>query len=728
MKTQYLLIFLLLAIELSAQDAPIKWKEIAMEDLQMTDFEADTSAPAIILCDYGQRYFDTNPNGRNLFLFNERHIRIKILKPEGLKYAAVRIPYKDMTCEDFPGENSIIIKGMTYHLNKKGEVVATKLKQKNIKKTDSTGCFKIATFTLPNVEPGSVIEYKYSIPTLDLVSPGRWYFQNEIPTLYSEFRMRVPTQFSYMFSPQNFQNFDINEEKYFNQAIHLPQGFNPYYQYYRRSRPPFNLSGKEIRLAKFGVEKNQHQAFTNNPKEYLEFINIHLVRATRDNVDYLWDYLTHALIITTKEDYDLYDPKQRKLITYPASYIHYDLPDWGKFNQKLIKSDRFGLALIKHWDHEQILNNIIKDSENPEQKLVSIYDHLRNSMNWNGKYSVYVNPVFNHSISKFITKITKKLPNEKTLRKPFEKGEGTSSEINFILIYLLNKAGIETHPVLINTKDYSRIDTLIPDVKQFNHVIALANLNGKRIFLDATDSIRPYTIVDKNHLSPLGFLVKKDAYEWLSVQNTETTESVLTEKMTIEKDLSYTSSISLKEYGYFALDHRKEILTHGRDSFALRLDDNYSGSDKPEKMDILNVEKDLLPLEFEIKKSGKLKGTESMILVKPNFRALYSPSDFKDVLRKYPVDFGYPFKQSYILEIDIPEGYTAELPKKEIYETYGGNAGYQYEAKISDQKIQLRVNLEFKIAEFPAHEYTNLVELFRSLKEKMEEEISIDRL
>ena len=108
--------------------------------------------------------------------------------------------------------------------------------------------------------------------------------------------------------------------------------------------------------------------------------------------------------------------------------------------QNLLKSDRFGLALIKHWNYEQILQDIIKDKEAPEQKMVAIYDYIRKNMKWNGEYTLFVDPVFNNTLTKLYTRITKKMGNEKSLRKPFEEGKGSSSEINFLLIYFLNKA------------------------------------------------------------------------------------------------------------------------------------------------------------------------------------------------------------------------------------------------------------------------------------------------
>ena len=62
----------------SAQKTPIKFGKIDMSDLQMEVYNLDTSAAAVVLCDYG--HFDSK-----IFKF-QRIIRIKILKKEGLDF------------------------------------------------------------------------------------------------------------------------------------------------------------------------------------------------------------------------------------------------------------------------------------------------------------------------------------------------------------------------------------------------------------------------------------------------------------------------------------------------------------------------------------------------------------------------------------------------------------------------------------------------------------------
>jgi len=111
--------FLILAIScvmagmVHAQKAPVKFGNIDIRDLEMTTYHNDTTAPAVILCDYG--YFDA----RNIMF--TRIIRIKILKKEGYNWAN-RV---------FSTSSKSDIKGVTFNLVD-GKIVETKLQSKSI--------------------------------------------------------------------------------------------------------------------------------------------------------------------------------------------------------------------------------------------------------------------------------------------------------------------------------------------------------------------------------------------------------------------------------------------------------------------------------------------------------------------------------------------------------------------------------------------------------------------
>jgi hypothetical protein len=149
-----------------AKDKKVKYGKVSLADLQMTSYEPDTSAVAVVLYEKGE-YDGTN----HQFYF---HRRLKILKKEGLGFANY----------EFNTGAKGFIKGITFNLED-GKIIETKLDKLNIyeeKIWDYNFEYNVA---MPNVKVGSVldIEVKYD------GFPPVWYFQRSIPVVLSELEL-----------------------------------------------------------------------------------------------------------------------------------------------------------------------------------------------------------------------------------------------------------------------------------------------------------------------------------------------------------------------------------------------------------------------------------------------------------------------------------------------------------------------------------------------------------
>ncbi len=76
---------------INAQKAPIKWDKIPKADLEMTAYDLDPEAEAVVLCDYGNLEFDMSFEEAKHVL--KRHKRIKILKETGFDQGTIAIPF-----------------------------------------------------------------------------------------------------------------------------------------------------------------------------------------------------------------------------------------------------------------------------------------------------------------------------------------------------------------------------------------------------------------------------------------------------------------------------------------------------------------------------------------------------------------------------------------------------------------------------------------------------------
>jgi len=174
---KHLLILILLVGFLgiaNAEKAPIKFGDISKADLLNNVYAPDTSAPAVVLCDYG--YFTDNS-----FQF-VRTLRIKILKKEGYP----------MANQSFSIDSKANIRGITYNLEN-NEIVETKLKNESIFKTRITEDIYEMRVAMPNVKVGSIIDIQFMYEGI----PNEWDFQQEIPVVRSELVIEPSIYLSY---------------------------------------------------------------------------------------------------------------------------------------------------------------------------------------------------------------------------------------------------------------------------------------------------------------------------------------------------------------------------------------------------------------------------------------------------------------------------------------------------------------------------------------------------
>jgi uncharacterized protein DUF3857 len=158
--------------------AGIGFQQIPPDELKMTAEPQAPGAPAIIL----YRQIDRDDTGRDSH--QDDYIRIKILTEEGRKYADVEIPF-------FKGDENINgIKARTIRpdgtvVNFDGKIFdKTILKAKGLK-------YLAKTFTLPDVEVGSIIEYYYTHSySEDRLFDSHWILSQELFTKSARFSLK----------------------------------------------------------------------------------------------------------------------------------------------------------------------------------------------------------------------------------------------------------------------------------------------------------------------------------------------------------------------------------------------------------------------------------------------------------------------------------------------------------------------------------------------------------
>jgi hypothetical protein len=200
--------------------------------------------------------------------------------------------------------------------------------------------------------------------------------------------------------------------------------------------------------------------------------------------------------MTATDDYNAKSRREWWHSNRMQGYVHYRLDTWDEFNQKLIENKRFGRQLIKHLDYVALFKNILRDDVSDTGKMEILHNHVQESYQWNGKYYIYA---------------------DRDLNKIPGNGKAFSGEINLILINLLRKAGLNADPVLIRTSNLGQPEIAFPVHNQFNHVIAMVDLDGEIYLLDAIGDNTAYHELPVNDLHTIGWRVSKDKFGWIDI-------------------------------------------------------------------------------------------------------------------------------------------------------------------------------------------------------------------
>jgi hypothetical protein len=182
LRFQGLISFVFICIVLGSNSAwAVGFQPVSPEELKMTSEPKVPGAPAIIL------YRQVDRDDRGNTAHEDVYFRIKILTEEGRKYADIEIPF-------FRDEGSIVnLHART--IEPDGTLInfSGKAFDKSIVKTRGVK-YLAKTFTLTNVQVGSILEYYYTVDLSEkIIINSHWILSNELFTKSAKFSLRPYT-------------------------------------------------------------------------------------------------------------------------------------------------------------------------------------------------------------------------------------------------------------------------------------------------------------------------------------------------------------------------------------------------------------------------------------------------------------------------------------------------------------------------------------------------------
>ena len=338
-RMKYLISILFLcacALSVSAQRGDFPFGKVSLEELTMTEYQKDTSAAAVVLQEFGKARINHEVN-----VHFQYHVRIKILKSEGLHQATFEIPlYKDGNYYN-NAERWVSMQASTYNIEN-GIIKETPFVMKNLFFEKTNKYVNYAKFALPEVRVGSVIELTYETESPHLFNFHNWEFQSDIPKLYSEFWAETPANFNYNIILRGNQKLKINKSERITGCFNFP-----------------GYSGKsDYTLSKYGME--------------------HIPAFIEE------EYMTAKKNFLSAIYYEL-----SEFINAQGMSNKY-AEEWSDMVKKMEDHDYFGKIIKKSKKlMEDQLASITGGENDPEKKCRLIYDFVRLHYTWNGEIEKY---------------------------------------------------------------------------------------------------------------------------------------------------------------------------------------------------------------------------------------------------------------------------------------------------------------------------------------------------
>ena len=656
----------------SALLASEEWKDDLKAELSMSVYEEDTTAAAVVLSDIGKSFFDFNHPQWGIELRFERTTRIKVINKQGYDWANITIPLYRNNNDD---EKLIGLKGVTYNLVD-GKIEKHKLAKSEVHREESNENQIQIKLTMPEIREGSVFEVSYSVSSPFIFNLQSWFFQKQIPVIYSEYEVATP---EYLVYNQNMR------------------GYHPIIGHEPTSRPG-TYNSKMV---------SQNKGFSGSSRVTTSQAVSYTNKVQKWSVEKMPSFIV--------EPYTNSDKNYLSAITFELSYTNFPgsvmttyTNTWESINQKFMQFENFGLALKKVGFLKKEMQKVLASTDDPIEKLILINNHLKQTVKWDGKNRCFASS---------------------NLRNVYEKGVGNSADINLLQVAMLREAGITAMPVVLSTRDHGIIFPTNPTITSFNYVVAAAYRDQDIILLDATDPQLSPGMLPFRCLNGRGRLIDENNGDWVSIRSQPYVAKTMCDYIIEEDQLVGRRMQTFQGRAVYNFI-KNEDLNPDPTEFAADMEENEPGL-AVQEIDFIAPKKsgDPIKIKCDVVLADQVTLAGDMMYISPLTTSQQEENPFKLKDRAYPVDYGYAQDKFHYLKLTIPAGFSLESVPESLNISLpeeGGN--YIYEVKQTGDFLTIIGHLKIHRSFYTPDEYPALRKLYDLMTAKQAEQLVFKKL
>ncbi len=675
-RTLLFLPFLLFCFSTSAQSQisnqtvikpSLKFGKPSPEELAMTAYPPDTSAVALILYRTGVTKYKYQNN--EFSTETEISVKIKILKPEGVHYADVSLPYYVPEKSPDSKEKIYDVEAYSYNLEN-GKTVRKATGKEFIVRERRNEYYMQLKFSVPSVQVGTVIEYTYKHSSDFFHRIENWEMQDEIPTLLSQYIIEFP------------RIFDFNAEIRGRDAVDV-----------KTKEGVIHITVRDDATGIAQVKRNV------TIKTLQMTCTAYDLPAIRQDEPFIWCPDDHKIQISF----------ELKGTQYPGSPYKPYTQNWEDIDAVLMKDESFGerLELKNPFREEMKALQVMQLSK--EERVGCLLRLLRQKMAWDGKYGLYC----------------------KEPSKVISKGSGSSADLNFILISMLRESGMKAYPVLLSQRNTGMLPVTYPSLQKLNTFVVGVEMDGQKLaFIDSSMGSGGYlNVLPVNLTAPKARIINSGAKDkWVDLSKISTNQIGIAIDGAIGPDASVSGTCKTEYSGQHASRFRQDYFS-AKDSAAFvekRCEEENCRISVYQTVDVGKFTNKLTETMTYNKTAGY--ATDEFLYINPLVFPYTIKNQFTQVERQLPVELPFAYTVRIISSLTLPEGYSVEeLPKPGLI-TLGEKDIYcRYSVQVTGNTLNTSYLFTLSRTEFAAAHYKQLQTVWENIVQKNNEMVVLKK-
>ncbi len=299
----------------------------------------------------------------------------------------------------------------------------------------------------------------------------------------------------------------------------------------------------------------------------------------------------------------------------------------------------------------------------------------------------------------------------------------TPTEINFMLIKILQIYGFDAVPMLVATNEIPQPDISYPTISSFNRTITCLYIGDKVVPLDGSLRYGDFPMVSKNVLQRWGFSMTMERERWVYLEDNKSRDynnTLMIGSITDKEDLHFF--VYVNSYEYAKSDRVKVLAEDSLKGFEKKYFTTPFA--KPFRFIVANQNYDTLPLaqEFEI----KIALDEEMSLYKFNLPYTGIPEALLSIrpMRTSPLYFVVKQKYDFLTKIGLPNNFdTYVLPSAISLVFFNGEVTFKREIHKLDNSVSIKYQFEINKLKFSEDEVPEFLKAMQKIKSLLNQEI-----